>query len=92
MIKSFKHKALRRFFEAGEVGGINPDHAARLARILDRLEASTGPKDMDLPGYKLHPLKGDCKGDWAVWISGNWRVTFRFDGSDAVNVDYCDYH
>jgi len=92
MIKSFKHKTLRRFFEDGEVGGINADHAAKLARILDRLEASTGPKDMNLPGYRLHQLKGDRKGAWAVWVSGNWRVTFQFDGPDAVNVDYCDYH
>ncbi|MBM4026026.1 MAG: peptidase [Planctomycetes bacterium] len=92
MIKSFKHKALRRFFEDGEVGGINANHAAKLARILDRLEAATGPKDMNLPGYRLHPLKGDREGTWAVWVSANWRVTFEFEGSDAVNVDYCDYH
>ena len=92
MIKSFRHKALKRFFADGEVGGISADHAAKLARILDRLEVSTGPGDMNLPGYRLHPLKGDRKGEWAVWISGNWRVTFRFEGADAIDVDYCDYH
>lgn len=92
MIKSFKHKALGRFFEDGEVGKINPDHAPKLARILDRLEASTGPRDMDLPGYKLHQLKGGRKGIWAVRVSANWRVTFEFEGPDAVHVDYCDYH
>jgi proteic killer suppression protein len=92
MIKSFKHKMLRRFFEDGAVGGLNPDHVAKLSRILDRLEASTGPNDMNLPGYRLHQLKGDRKGTWAVWVSANWRVTFPFDGPDAVNVDYCDYH
>ena len=92
MIKSFKHKTLRRFFEDGEVGKINVAHAARLARILDRLEASTGPGDMNLPGYRLHRPKGDRKGVWAVWVSANWRVTFEFEGLDAVNVDYCDYH
>jgi proteic killer suppression protein len=92
MIKSFQHKALRRFFADGGVSGINPDHAAKLARILDRLEASTGPRDMDLPGYRLHQLKGDRKGTRAVWVSANWRVTFEFEGPDAVNVNYCDYH
>ncbi len=92
MIKSFKHKGLERYFETGDTRKINQELAAKLGRILDRLDASTHPKDMDLPGYKLHSLKGKWKGMWSVWVSGNWRVTFRFEGQDAVDVDYTDYH
>lgn len=92
MIKSFKHRGLERFFETGEARKIRPEHAAKLARILDRLDASTGPGDMDLPGYRLHALKGRLKGFWAVSVSGNRRVVFRFEGPHAVDVDYVDYH
>jgi proteic killer suppression protein len=92
VIRRFRHKGLRAYYEAGTRRGIRPDHAARLARILDRLDASVGPSDMDLPGYRLHPLSGEMAGTWAVSVSGNWRVTFRFDGQDAVDVDYIDYH
>lgn len=92
MIKSFKHKGLEGFYIIGDRSRINPDHSAKLARILDRLDASLRPQDMNLPGYKLNELTGREKGTWSVWISGNWRVTFRFDGADAVDVDYRDYH
>lgn len=92
MIKSFKHKGLERFFHDDDQSHINPQHAARIARILDRLDASLGPQDMNLPGYKLHELSGKEKGVWAVSVSGNWRITFEFDGADAVRVDYRDYH
>jgi len=92
MIKSFKHKGLKKLFLNNDHSGINPKHAPRTARILDRLDASTNPQDMNLPGYKLHELSGKEKGTWSVWISGNWRVTFQFDGTDAVLVDYRDYH
>ena len=92
MIKSFKHKGLERFFHHGDRRHINPKYASKLARILDRLDASLKPQDMNLPGYKLHELSGKEKGTWSVWITGNWRVTFRFDGYDAVAVDYRDYH
>ena len=92
MIKSFKHKGLERYFGTGDIRKINQEHAAKLGRILDRLDASTRPKDMDLPGYRLHPLKGKLSGMWSVWVSANWRVTFRFEGQDAVEVDYTDYH
>jgi toxin HigB-1 len=92
MIKSFKHKGLSGFFCSGSLSRINAQHASKLARILDRLDASTSSRDMNLPGYKMHPLSGDKKGHWSVWVSGNWRVTFQFDGADVVNVDYCDYH
>ena len=92
MIKSFKHKGLEKFFRKDDRSGINPQHAAKLARIPDRLDAWANPHDMNLPGYKLHELKGKEKGMWSVWVNGNWRVTFRFDGADAIIVDYLDYH
>ena len=92
MIKSFRHKGIERFYYGNDRSRINQEHAARIARILDRLDASIRPQDMNLSGYRLHELSGRKKGTWAVWISGNWRVTFRFDGADAVDVDYRDYH
>lgn len=92
MIKSFKHKGLSGFFYTGSLSRINAQQASKLARILDRLDASSTSRDMNLPGYKLHPLKGKEKGVWSVLVSGNWRVTFQFDGADVVNVDYRDYH
>lgn len=92
MIASFRHKGLREFYETGKKSGINPDHASGLARILDRLDASVRPLDMNLPGYRLHQLSEKEKGTWSVWVSGNWRVTFKFDGEDAIRVNYLDYH
>lgn len=92
MIKSFRHKGIRDFYETGSIKGINPDHAPKLARILDRLDAAIRPSDMNLPGYKLHRLSGREKGTWPVWVSGNWRVTFKFEVEDAVEVNYIDYH
>jgi len=74
------------------MSGIDLNHAARLARILDRLDASLSSHDMNLPGFKLHELKGREKGAWSVSVSGNWRVVFKFEGNDAVQVDYLDYH
>jgi proteic killer suppression protein len=92
VIRSFKHKGIERFFRDGEMSGIDLNHAARLARILDRLDASLSSHDMNLPGFKLHELKGREKGAWSVSVSGNWRVVFKFEGNDAVQVDYLDYH
>ena len=92
MIKSFKHKGLEKFFYNNDRSRINPKHSSKRARILDRLDASLTPQDMNLPGYRWHKLSGKKKGSWSVWVSGNWRVTFQFDGPDAVNVDYLDYH
>lgn len=92
MIKKFKHKGLKNLFESGNQKGVNPEHAKRLRIILARLDASQNPDDMNLPGLRLHPLKGDLKGFWAVDVSGNWRVFFRFENSNAVEVDYNDYH
>jgi proteic killer suppression protein len=92
LIKSFKHKGLQRLFLYNDRSKINPNHAPKLIRILDRLDASVTPQDMNLPGYKLHELKGKEKGTWSVWVSGNWRITFQFEANDAINVDYEDYH
>jgi len=92
MIRSFKHKGLEKFFLQGRKSGIQAKHAKRLRLILGRLNASTEPTDMDLPGLKLHGLGGKRKGTWSVWVSGNWRVTFRFKGKDAEMLDYEDYH
>jgi toxin HigB-1 len=92
VIKAFHHKGLEVFFETGSTKGINPDHAQKLGRILDRLDASLTPHDMNLPGYKLHKLTGKEQNTWSVWVNGNWRITFRFQGEDVVAVDYRDYH
>jgi toxin HigB-1 len=92
VIKSFGHKGIQRFFLKGTTVGIQAAHAARLARQLQRLDVARRPQDMNMPGWKLHALKGDRKGYWGVWVSGNWRLTFKFEGEDAVLVDYQDYH
>lgn len=92
LITSFRHKGLKLFCEAGTKKGIIPEHADKLARILDRLAASISPGDMNLPAYRLHKMTGDEEGTWSVWVSGNWRLTFRFEGNDATAVDYRDYH
>jgi len=92
MIRSFRHKGLRRFFEKGSKSGIRAAHERRLRLMVSRLDDATDPKDMDAPGWKLHALKGDLKGHWAVWVDGNWRLTFTFQGPDAILVDYQDYH
>jgi len=92
MIKSFRHNGLKRLFLKGDRRRISPEHVDKLERILDRLDASLAAQDMGLPGHRLHRLKGDREGHWAVTVSGNWRVTFRFDGPDAYDVDYIDYH
>ncbi|MGD9731499.1 MAG: type II toxin-antitoxin system RelE/ParE family toxin [Desulfamplus sp.] len=92
MIKTFKHKGLKKLFEAGNHKGVNPDHVKRLRLILARLDASQTSDDMNLPGLNLHPLHGDLKGFWALAVSGNWRVIFRFENSNVFDVDYNDYH
>lgn len=92
MIKNFAHKGLEAFFTSGSKAGIQPVHAARLKRQLAQLDRSATPRDMNVPGWKLHPLKGELAEHWAVWVSGNWRMTFKFDGADARVVDYQDYH
>lgn len=92
MIRSFRHKGIQRYFEKGIKAGIQAHHESRLRLMLSRLDDSKAPGDMDAPGWKLHPLKGSLKGHWAVWVDGNWRLTFTLEGEDAVLVDYQDYH
>ena len=89
MIKTFRHKGLRAFFETGIRSGIQPHHATRLKRQLVRLDLAKSADDMNVPGWTMHPLS---TGHWSVWVNGNWRVTFTFEGTDAVLVNYLDYH
>lgn len=92
MIKSFRHKGLELFFHTASTRGIQAAHAAKLGRILRSLNIAKIPADMNLPGYKLHPLKGDFQKYWSVSVNGNWRVIFVFTGTDVELVDYLDYH
>lgn len=92
MIQSFRHKGLKQFYETGSKAGIVTDHAKRLRVLLARLDAASKPEDMDLPGAHLHALSGKWRGYWAVNVSGNWRLIFRFEGAEAHDVDYLDYH
>lgn len=92
MIKTFRHKGVERFFREGSKAGIQAKHEKRLRNQLGVLNAASKPSDMGFPGWNLHPLKGDLKGHWAVSVDGNWRLTFMFEGEDAVLVDYQDYH
>lgn len=92
MILSFKYKGLEKFFNSGKTSGIQPKYSKGLKLILGRLNASTNPKDMNLPGLFLHQLTGSRSNIWSVRVSGNWRVTFRFNGEHAEIVNYEDYH
>ncbi|MDR1043740.1 MAG: type II toxin-antitoxin system RelE/ParE family toxin [Candidatus Adiutrix sp.] len=92
MIKSFAHKGLEDLFYKGSTKGIQTLHADKLRRLLDRLDAAGVVQDMDYPGSGLHQLKGDLKQHWSVKVSGNWRLTFRFENGDAYVVNYQDYH
>jgi toxin HigB-1 len=93
MIRRFRHKGLERFHREGDTRGIDAKHAARLRVFLTALATATRPEQMGLfPGVRLHPLKGERKGQWAVSVSGNWRLVFEFEGEDATNVDLVDYH
>ena len=92
MIRTFKHKGLERFFAKGDHRAIPTQSAARIERMLDRFDASRAPGDMDLPGYRFHPLKGERAGEYAVSVSGNLRLTFCFDAEDAIDVSLEDYH
>lgn len=92
MIKNFKHKGLKKLYETGSKQGVKPEHATRLRLILARLDASSAPDDMNLPGLGLHSLKGSLKSFWSVSVSGNWRVIFRFENGNAADIDYLDYH
>ena len=92
MIKSFRHKGLEDFFRTGSKAGIQPAHAKRLRLQLAALDAAIDSQGMNLPGWKLHELAGDLAGHCAVSVSGNWRLTFKFEDQDAVLVNYQDYH
>ena len=92
MIRSFRHKGLKRFYENGDARGVVQQHAEKLGDILARLDASASSSDMDLPGFRLHRLRGELDGFWAVTVRANWRVIFRLENGDAPDVDYVDYH
>ncbi|MBW2644878.1 MAG: type II toxin-antitoxin system RelE/ParE family toxin [Deltaproteobacteria bacterium] len=92
MIKTFAHKGLENFFYNGTKKGIQPKQADKIAGILDRLDAASVIKDMNFPGSNLHLLEPKKKGRWAVNVSGNWRITFKFKNGDAYEVNYHDYH
>ncbi|MEI6355417.1 MAG: type II toxin-antitoxin system RelE/ParE family toxin [Methylococcus sp.] len=92
MIISFRHKGLEAFYRLGTTRGIQAAHVSKLSRILAALDVAAGPAELNHPGYKLHPLKGDMEGHWSVWVNENWRLTFRFVGVDTELVDYQDYH
>jgi proteic killer suppression protein len=92
MIRSIRHKGLKRLYEDDDARGVIAEHTVKLRDILVRLDAASSVDDMDLPGFRLHPLKGEMKGFWAVTVRANWRVVFRFAGDDVLDVDYIDYH
>ncbi len=92
IIACFKHRGLKQFFELGTTRGIQAKHAKRIRLILARLNAATSPQDMNLPGLVLHELIGQPSETWSVRVSGNWRITFTFDGEDAIDVNLEDYH
>ncbi|MGF6148960.1 Plasmid maintenance system killer protein [Kingella potus] len=92
MILSFRHKGLQRFFETGSKAGIQAAHAPKIARILARLNSAADPADMNIAGWRLHPLAGSLQGHWSVTVSGNWRITFTLENGRAEIVDYQDYH
>jgi toxin HigB-1 len=92
VIKSFRHKGLSRFYETGTKSGIQAKHADRLRLQMAALDTGQKIEDMDIPGYRLHPLKGKSKGRWSIWVSGNWRLTFEFKDGNVYILDYEDYH
>ena len=92
MIRSFNHRGLKRLYERGDRSGIRPDLLETVEDILARLDRSEAPQDLNLPGYRLHPLKGELKGFWSVAVRANWRIIFRFEGTDSLDIELTDYH
>jgi proteic killer suppression protein len=92
MIKKFRHRGLEALFRKGRTGGVNPQHVEKIRRILARLDVAARASDMDLPGWRLHPLKGVLAGFWSVTVNANWRIIFRFEKDDVTDLDYVDYH
>ena len=92
MVKTFRHKGLQKYFQSGSLAGIQPHHGPRLRMQLAALDTAQKVEDMNIPGFRLHPLKGRERGRWSIWVSGNWRLTFEFRDGDAYALDYEDYH
>ena len=92
MIRSFRHRGLKRLYERNDPSRVAANLAERIALALADLDDASRPRDIDLPGYRLHPLKGSMRGLWSISVSGNWRITFRFDDGDVYDVDLVDYH
>ncbi len=92
MIKNFRHKGLEQFFKTGSKAGIQPHHAEKLRLQLATLDNAKSASDLSVPSWRLHILEGNLAGHYALWVNGNWRITFKFEGSDAELVDYQDYH
>lgn len=92
MIKSSRHKGLKRFYSTGRTAGIQGDHSKKLRMQLAALDTATSVQDMDIPGFRLHPLTGGDKGRWSIWVNGNWCMTFEFRDGNAYMLDYEDYH
>lgn len=92
MIDGFKHKGIKNLYEKGDRSQIRPDLVGKVEQILTVLDAANSPQALDLPGYRLHPLKGDRKGFWAVTVRANWRIIFRFEHGDVFDVELIDYH
>jgi proteic killer suppression protein len=92
MIRSFKHRGLKRLYDQDDRRGIRPDLADKVERILTALDSAVAPQALDIPGYRLHPLKGEWKGFWSVTVRANWRIVFRFEGTDAFDVELIDSH
>jgi proteic killer suppression protein len=92
MISSIKHKGLKTFYETGSKRGIQPNHASRLRLMLAALDSAQIIEDMDIPGYRLHPLQGEMKNRWSISVNGNWRLTFEFEAGNVYLLDYEDYH
>jgi proteic killer suppression protein len=92
MIRHFRHRGLKRLYENDDRREVSPQQANKIARMLARLDAATRPQELNLPGFRLHPLKGDLAGYWSITVSANWRIIFRFEGDNATDVDLVDYH
>jgi len=92
VVIGFRHKGLKKLHDSGSTQGVDPAHEKKLKRILAALNVATSPQELNLPGYGLHELKGSMKGYWSITVNGNWRVTFKFAGTDVDRVDYVDYH
>ena len=92
MIRRFRHRGLRGLYEDDDRREVNPQHADKITRMLARLDVATRPEQMDLPGFRLHPLKGELAGYWSITVRANWRIIFRFEQDDATDVDLIDYH